>query len=200
MADEPQFAELVTSAYGAVKDLNADEAYKLAGFKIVLTSLVGGNRVVEVPASQGGTKPGNMRTNTVNADASDWAGKIAGMLEIEVDQVNELYYLDGETLKLLINRKQLPDSASASTQHIAALLAAGRQAAGLDVEATDFEIIKEALVAHNVFNAKNWTGYIKSLGSKFICAGKGKQQSIRLTNKAYDEAAIIAKQYLEPSE
>lgn len=200
MADEPKLAQLVTDAYSAVKDLDADDTFKLEGFKIVLTSLVGGNRIPIMPVNKNGTKPGSKSVDTGNLDASDWAGKIANMLDLSIEQINELYYLDGDTLKLLINRKQLPSSASASTQHIAALLAAGRQAAGLDTEATDFEVIKEALVAHNVFNAKNWTSYIKSLGSKFICSGTGKQQSVKLTNKAYDEAAVFAKQYLEPAE
>jgi hypothetical protein len=202
VTDQIKTSELVHEAYNAVKDLAADDSFKLAGFKIVLASLLGaGSGAAPISGNTNTAQtPDSRKPAQAPVDDADWAGKIAQMLDITVDQVAEVYYYDGEQLKLLINRKQLPDTASASTQDVAALITAGRQALGLDMAGTDFEIIKDSLLAYNVFNAKNWTGYIKSLGNKFLYEGTGKHQTIKLTNKAYDEAAKVAHKYLEASE
>lgn len=198
MRDKPDYATLATEAHIAVKDLQAGDEYKLAGYKIILSSLIGGS--VQVHAKTGhAVKPAKTSPpkETTSQDSGDWTSKIAYALGMTVDEISEIYYFDGENLKLLVDRKQLPNSASSGTQHIAALVAAGRQAMGLDENGTKFELIKPALKTHNVFNAKNWTTYVKKLGSKFIYDGTGKQQTIKLTHKAYDVVADIARTYGE---
>lgn len=198
MGDKPEYAALATEAYAAVKDLEAGDEYKLASYKIILSSLIGGHLQVHTKTGQAGEPAKtNPPKGTTPQGNSDWTSKIAEALGMTVDQIAEIYYFDGENLKLLVARKQLPSSASSSTQHLAALVAAGRQAMELDENGTEFELIKPVLKAHNVFNPKNWTTYVKQLGSKFIYDGTGKQQTIKLTNKAYDVVADIARTYVE---
>jgi hypothetical protein len=198
MGDKPDYAALATEAHTAVKDLDASDEYKLAGYKIILSSLIGSPVLVHTKtghaAEAAKTRP---PTGTASQDSGDWTNKIADALGMTIDEIAEIYYFDGENLKLLVGRKQLPSSASSGTQHIAALVAAGRQAMGLDENGTEFELIKPVLKTHNVFNTKNWTTYIKQLGSKFIYDGSGKKQTIKLTNKAYDVVAEIARTYVE---
>lgn len=198
MGDKPDYAALATEAYTAVKDLEAADEYKIVGYKIILSSLLGDP--VQAHAKTGhktDSANGGRPKGATSQDSVDWTSKIADALGMTADQIAEIYYFDGENLKLLVGRKQLPSSASSGTQHIAALVAAGRQAMGFDENGTEFELIKPVLKTHNVFNAKNWTTYIKQLGSKFIYDGAGKQQTIKLTNKAYDVVAEIARTYVE---
>lgn len=198
MGEPTNYSKNVRDAYNAVKDLSAGEQYKLEGFKIVLKASVGlGSNIygsISEPASAATVTKANQVKPKIAG--SDWASKIATMLELTVDQVEEIYFLDGEDLKLIINKKRYPETASLSTQHVAGLIAGGRQAMGLDTNGTAFPLIKDALVANNCFNKKNWTGYIKLLGSKFLFDGSAANQTIKLTNKAYDEVGVIAKSYL----
>lgn len=197
MGDKPNYAALAQEAYTAIKDLEAADEYKLAGYKVILSSLIGSPvRAQTNPAQAADPASGSRPKRATAHDSGDWTGKIADALGMTSDEIAEIYYYDGENLKLLVGRKQLPSSASSGTQHVAALIAAGRQAMGLDENGTEFELIKPALKTHNVFNLKNWTTYIKQLGSKFIYDGTGKQQTIKLTNKAYDAVADIARTYV----
>lgn len=194
MGEEKDYAGLVTRAYDAVKGLDADDTYKIEGYKLVLKQLVQGNVYA---ANDAGSKKvdSERKAPRVLSDDSEWAEKIAHALDLSVDDVTEIYYYDAENdeLKLIVDRKSLPDTASASTVDIAALVAAGRQALGLDVAGTPFELIKTALEAHNCFNKKNWTGYIKKLGSRFLY----EDSRLKLTNKAFEDAAAIAKRYVK---
>ena len=195
MGENRDYAGLVNKAYDAVKGLDADDVYKIEGYKVVLQQLVQGGAIPsdEAPRKKTGSEHKAPRILT---DDAEWVDKIAHNLELTTDQVTEIYYYDNDELKLIIDRKKLPDSASASTVDIAALIAAGRQSLGLDTAGTPYEYIKTALETLNCFNKKNWTGYIKKLGSRFLYEGSGSDSRLKLTNKAFEDAAAIAKKYI----
>ncbi len=196
MGEEKDYASLVVQAYGAVKGLEADDIYKVEGYKLVLKQLIQGT-AYPVDDSAPKKANGERKTQRILTDDAEWADKIAYNLSLTVDEVTEIYYYDNDELKLIIDRKMLPNSAQASTVDIAALIAAGRQSLGLDTAGTPYEFIKAALETHNCFNKKNWTGYIKKLGSRFLYEGSGSDARLKLTNKAFEDAALIAKKYIK---
>src|SRR5690349_5383177 len=120
MGENRDYASLVNKAYDAVKGLDADDVYKIEGYKVVLKQLVQGGAASsdEAPRKKTGSEHKAPRILT---DDAEWVDKIAHNLELTTDQVTEIYYYDNDELKLIIDRKKLPDSASASTVDIAAL-------------------------------------------------------------------------------
>lgn len=196
MGEEKDYASLVIRAHDAVKGLEADDAYKIEGYKLVLRQLIQGGTqsTAEIQVKTGDNE---RKAPRILSDDAEWAEKIAHNLDLSVDEVNEIYYYDNDELKLIIDRKMLPGSASASTVDIAALIAAGRQSLGLDAAGTPYDLIKTALETHNCFNKKNWTGYIKKLGSRFLYEGSGSDARLKLTNKAFEDTAAIAKKYIK---
>lgn len=188
------YKQLAQTAYDAVADLKGDEQFKIEGYKIILAALVGGT----IGLTQGAEQEAKKVSGASHVGDTSWQGKVAAKLDLTVEQVSTIYHLDGENLKIIIDHKRMPKSASQSTQHVAALLAAGRQALGLDENnATAYDLIRLACKDYGCFNAKNFTSYVKLLGSKFIYTGTGANQALQLTYPAFGIAGTIAKNYVE---
>jgi len=192
------YKETVNEAYEAVKDLAAEETYKLEGFKLVLTNLLAG--VASVQPGGGGKKGPEGGRAADAAQATDWQTAIAYKLGIEPEQVADLYHLDDDdTLRLLLEPKRLPRSQAAAMKDVAALLAAGRQAAKFDAGSTSFDAIRKECEEHNCLNKSNFTKYLNAMKPRFIVDGKGQNQALRATTRGFDEAGTIAKKYLQES-
>lgn len=184
----------VNEAYAAVSDL-ADKDFKLQGFKIILGSLLGKGIAGQIPGASNGTgaQPDDLQNPT------DWQGAIAARLGISARDVAKLYHSDGEDdLRLILDTKILPKKSQAlATQQIAALVCAGRQAAKFDEGGvTRFDVIRKECTEYGVLNKSNFTGYLKKMKPKFLIEGKGMSQAMRVTAQGYDDAAKIAKKYL----
>lgn len=193
MGEDNQYQDKVVLAYDAVKNLEADDSFKLAGFKSVLNALLGTSN--QAPMS--GVTPNPTVTNGMSQPATTggWEDAIADKLSLTVEQVASIYHLDGDDLKIIVDHKKLPKSLSQSTQHLAALFAAGRQALKLDEGRTDYDLIRGVCREYNVYNSKNFTAYVKLLGNRFIYSGSGQNQSLSLTLPAFSMVSEIAKRY-----
>lgn len=184
----------VNEAYAAVSDL-ADKDFKLQGFKIVLGSLLVKGVAGQIPGASNGT--GAQADGFQNP--TDWQSAIAARLGISAGDVAKLYHSDGEDdLRLILDTKILPKKSQAlATQQIAALVCAGRQAAKFDEGGvTSFGVIRKECTEYGVLNKSNFTGYLKKMKPKFLIEGKGMSQAMRVTAQGYDDAAEIAKKYL----
>lgn len=195
MSDENQLKALVEKAYRAVEGLNADDAYKIEGFKIVLKVLVGGEAAPIVNAGAAGQK--GPETDP-EPNKGTWQDKIAAKLEMSAEEIGTIYHLEEDELRVIIDHKKMPGkNMSKCTQHLAALLAAGRQALNLDENGrTSHSLIKDVCVEYGCYNARNFTTYVKKLGNKFIY----KDKALQLTRPAFGATKDIAKKYVEERE
>ena len=182
----------VNEAYAAVSDLS-DKDFKLQGFKLVLSSLLGqGVPGVKLPVGSGSGAPAG------NHQPTDWQDAIAARLNIAAEDVAKLYHSEGDQdLRLVLDTKLLPKSQASATQDIAALISAGRQAAKFDEgNSTSFDAIRKECNEYGVLNKSNFTGYLKKMKPKFLVEGKGMSQTMRVTAQGFDAAAEVAKKYL----
>lgn len=194
MGKTDELKDKVNEAYAAVADISKEEI-KLEGFKLVLTSLLS-QAFVQQPGSNLGL---GSEVTPPSEPSTDWQTAIAARLHISGVQAAKLYHSDdNQELRLILDTSILPKKSQAlATQHIAALICAGRQAAKLDGDGyTSFDVIRAECVEYGVLNKSNFTGYLKKMKPKFIVEGKGKNQSMRVTAQGFDEAAEIAKKYL----
>ena len=179
-----QYKELVQLAYDSVKDLKVEDEYKLAGYKVLLENLLGAPTQSVITATETGA-------TSATFDTTDWQKQIASRLGIEPSEVAEIYHQTEEgMIELIIEAKDLPSTNSKSTVDIAALLAAGRQAAGLE-KATPIDDIRKAAEHYRVYDNKNFARTLRQLGSKF----RNDNSTIELTNGAYKITADIARKY-----
>ncbi len=197
MSQQPENSkQLVQVAYDAVKELDATDEYRLAGFRIVLKSLMpGAPAVSQLPVPQTGT--GGTALSKEQPTPSDWQNTIASKLNITAEQVAEIYHFTDEGIvELIIEGKDLPKTNSKSTQHIAALITGGRQAMGIE-RVTAIEVVRSACEHYRVYDSKNFMKYTRQLGSKFRFDGSNSSVTIELTNGAFKIAGEIATGYLE---
>lgn len=184
------YSRHVQTAYDAVKELDATDDYKLSGYQIVLKSLL--LDVTPSPASGYQSKNSN-KQNATSAENEDWQVTIASKIGITPEQVGEIYhYTDEGVIELIIENKDLPKTNSKSTQHIVALLTAGRQALGGE-RTTTLDVVRSACEKYRVYDSNNFMKYVRQLGSKFRIEGS----NIEVTNGAFKIAGEIANLYLE---
>ena len=175
--------------------MEASDEYKLEGFKIVLKASLASHSDVTTDQRSAQFYDGGAHDKTAGS-SEKWTKDIAAKLGISAESVSNLYHYPGEgQLDLIIESKDLPKTNSKSTQHIAALLSAGRQAIGID-RATSLEEIRKACDHYRVYDAKNFSSYVKALGSKFRFDGDGSARTVELTNGAFTATGEIAKKYL----
>jgi hypothetical protein len=185
----------VQTAYDAVKELDATDDYKLSGYRIVLKSLLLGTVPDAGPIQPQGKN--NPLANPNPAGTSDWQTLIASKIGISPEQVAEIYhYTDEGTVELIIEGKDLPKTNSKSTQHVAALLTAGRQALGKE-RTTLLDVVRGACEEYRVYDSNNFMKYVRQLGSKFRFEGVGSSMTLELTNGAFKIAGEIALTYVE---
>jgi hypothetical protein len=187
-----QYSELAQQAYDAVSKMTGDKEFKIEAYRIILAVLISGS---PAQIKQKGSDNISQHGSGVDVAADDWQQKIANKLKISTDNVLSIYYLDGDTLKLIVDHSKLPtDNDSKATQHLAALLAAGRQALGLDSDdKTPYKAIREICEEYGCYNPKNFATYIKKLGKKFFYDNR----TLRLSSPAFGIAAEIAQNYID---
>src|SRR5947209_7719954 len=63
--------------------------------------------------------------------SDDWLEKISSRLGVSREQVEGVFFLDGDKLELVVGHARFDTAKSRATEQIALLVSAGRQAAGL---------------------------------------------------------------------
>jgi hypothetical protein len=118
---------------------------------------------------------------------------IAARLNLDLELVNELYYVDGDSLNLALAASKLDPKKAAGTQQIAILVAAGRQAGGWD-EWTAVARIRAVSRDYGRFDEANFASTIKRMGDVFSFRGRPRQLEVRLTRPGYERAADLARE------
>lgn len=180
--------EVTRLAFESVKDLPEDNGYKIEGYKIVLSSLLNGRATASVVDN-------DIQNPIVSQNSADWQKKISSTMDLTVQQVGEIYHMNDEgTLELLVESKDLPNTTSKSAQHLAALICAGRQAAGIE-KSTSLDEVRKVCEHYKVYDSKNFSSSMKQLGSKYRFSGSNSTRAVELTNGAFKLASDVAKNY-----
>jgi hypothetical protein len=117
---------------------------------------------------------------------------IAKRLGLDPELVGEIYYIDGDRLGLAVASSKLDGKKAASTQQIALLVAAGRQAGGWE-EWTDVSLVREAARDYSRFDQANFASTIKRMGDVFSFRGRARALELRLTRPGYEQAANLVR-------
>jgi hypothetical protein len=121
---------------------------------------------------------------------------MARVLGISASLLDMVYdRMDGD-VELVIHRSKLPQRKAPAMKTVAMLVAAGRQAAGLD-EWTSVNVIREVCRHFGVLDLGNFATEVASLGDAFLVRGKGQSRAFKVTRHGFEEAGRLITQLVD---
>jgi hypothetical protein len=129
-------------------------------------------------------------------DDADGLQRIAGKLKLDREIVSHVYYLnpDGKSLEVVISPSRLPSKFGPAIKELALLVAAGRQAAGIDAEWTTADEVRKVCEHFKRYDASNFAAYIKQMEDVFSMRGTAHKREVRMTMPAWEQAtALVAR-------
>lgn len=142
-----------------------------------------------------GAKPRGTTRDTTrdepDGDTDDPLEKIAQRLHVDLATVEKVFDFHGGELNLAISANKLSSSKSRATGEIALLLAAGRQAIGLDGAGTHVTVIREAAKNYKRLDGPNFATSIGALDKTMTVRGSGRDRSLKMTTPAWSSAAEL---------
>jgi hypothetical protein len=124
------------------------------------------------------------------ASAASAIDRIAERLQVDVDVVRDVFHYDDERgLKIVISPKKLEPSRAGGTKQLALLVAAGRQAAGLDEDDwTDIGEVRQVAQDYKKFDSANFAKHISGMKDEFNVTGPAQKRLIKVTRPGWDKA------------
>jgi hypothetical protein len=137
-----------------------------------------------VPDGNSGQETGS----PADADPDDLVQRIATKLGLDRRLVDETFEIEDGQVKLTVARPKLESAKTAGTKQIAVLLAAARQAAGIE-EKTKAQTIREVADDYGKLDPPNFAATIGELGDYLSFSGGRMSREVKVKRAGYEEAA-----------
>lgn len=121
------------------------------------------------------------------APSEDLLGRIGEKLGVDRSVVAEVYEQSELDIEVVVAPSKLDRSKMGATKQVALLVAAGRQAAGLE-ETTRVDKIREAAELYGIHDPNNFARAITDMSDDFIISGSSRTRIVRLRRPAWDRA------------
>lgn len=122
---------------------------------------------------------------------------IAEKLGVDVAAVEQVYDYHGGELHLAVHPDKLAPSKSRATAEIAQLLAAGRQAIGLDESSTHVSLVREEAEHFKRYDQANFATTINSLSKVMTVRGSGRERTLKMTSPAWRAVTDLVRRLTE---
>lgn len=132
-------------------------------------------------------------------DGEDSANqRIAEKLDIPVDRVRDIYFMDGNSLGLALPSGALSKSMSEGARQIALLIVVGRQAAQMESDGwTHSSEIRKVCDHYGKFDVGNFGKTLRAMADVFQIKGTGTSRQVRPRQLAYERAAALIQELAE---
>jgi hypothetical protein len=180
MTDHDRVKDILKQAADLVAAADVPDDLRAAAFAKAVDLLAGrsvGATIVEPPADP-----------DLNIDPDDLIQRIATKLNLDRELVDETFEVEDGQIRLTVARTKLNAAKTRGTKQIAVLLAAARQAAGLE-EKTKFDIIREVADDYGKYDSPNFAATLNELGDYFSISGPRGDRELKVRRAGYDEAA-----------
>jgi hypothetical protein len=134
----------------------------------------------------------------LSTDASGGVEKIAAKLELDSEVVSRVYDVDEDGVHLTIKPNSLSPTKKFAQQEVTYLLAAGRQAVGLE-EWTPTKIVIEATHDRGVHDTNVSKAVTALEGDGFRFRGTKGKREMKISAVGFSKAAEIVKRFTEAS-
>jgi hypothetical protein len=176
-----EVTKILREAFDAVKAAELPtEVLGVAMGKAV--DLIGG---VPRPSQEEAKKEGGLKVDT-----GDLLGKVAAKLGVARELVDDTYEVVDGDLVLSIPRPKLDAAKTKGTKQVALLVAAGRQAAGLE-EWTETKTIRAVADDYGKFDSPNFASSVAELGDSLKFVGTGAARKVKVRLVGFEEAGKL---------
>jgi hypothetical protein len=177
--------EMLIQALKEVDEANIPQELRAVAF---------GKAVDLVAANAGGTtEQSQQRRQDLGGSGHPAIGdspldKIAARLKLDVGVVQDVYHYDDERgLQIGVSSKKLEASRAGGAKQLALLVAAGRQAAGLDDgDWTDVGEIRQVCQDFKKFDSANFAKHIAGMKDEFNVTGSAQKRMVKVTRPGWD--------------
>lgn len=149
--------DLLRSAVKTLDDASVPEELRKVAFEKSFDALAGNTAISTADENVSGRGPGDadaQRTTPSPVVTSTSIGKIAAAMGVDEEAAGHVFEVSGDELVLTVTRDQLGEGRVEAIREVALLVAAGRQAAGLDEDRTHTTKVRREAEQFNVV-AKN---------------------------------------------
>jgi hypothetical protein len=189
------------AAAAALADVNA-LAVEGEDRKIVLKALLEVRLGVSAPAAPtfygaaGHVKPDPAALNQP-VDDRDVMGKISAVLKVDRDTLELVYALQDNEPHVVVAPKRIAPNKAEATRQLGQLVAAARQAAGLE-EWTSTATIRKIVTDYGRLDSGNFAASIQHMDSVAVIRGKGQQREVKITKPGLEATADLIKSLAGP--
>jgi hypothetical protein len=152
-------------------------------------------KAIDLAAGPQPARPAARKTQVQDelGDDADGLQRIASKLKLDREVVSHVYYLnpDGKSLEVVISPSRLPSKFGPAIKELALLVAAGRQAAGLDAEWTAADEVRKVCEHFKRYDPSNFAAYIKQMEDVFSIRGTPYKRELRMSSPAWEQATAL---------
>lgn len=181
-------ASILADALKAVEAAKLPKEFQQVAFEKAVEILSGQSAPAVAPVSHPSSGAPASGVVPSAEDQSDSIGRIAAKLGVNRESVERVYHLEGDELKLVLPSSKLAGPKKTATEEIALLVAAGRQASGLDQEATDAEKVRGVAEHYRKYDSPNFSRTIKEMHDVFIVRENGRKKMVKMTQPGWEAA------------
>jgi len=190
-----EIRDILAEAYKAVQDADLPQELQEVAFEKAV-ELISGQGVMRSTAGSAGEASISSAESVAAAEESDLIGRIARRLKIGRESAERIFHIEGDDLKLVVPSSKLSSAKKTATEEIALLVAAGRQAGGLDQETTDADKAREVAEHYRKYDQANFSRTIKDMHNVFIVRENGRKKAVKMTQPGWEAAAELAARIL----
>lgn len=191
MSDQESISETLRIAHLIVVDLKLDAEFRPVAYSKAI-DLLSADKVVSslTPAAPRTGAPGGTNIQPA-AEIADSTSKLARALGVDAEVLELVYVIAGDQLDLVLSRSKLPKERFPAMRTLTILVAAGRQALGLDEGWTPVEVIRNVCRDFGMLDASNFAAAVSAVGDAFVIRGKGAQRQVKVTRAGFEEAGRL---------
>jgi hypothetical protein len=194
MQNQKKIDEILREAAAAVVEADIPEDLRSVAFGKAV-ELISGCLVTEETPVKAGPCPADNDTEAISIQNGDQLGMISQKLEADMDIIENAFEIENGVPQLTIPRSRIASSKRAATKQIALLVAAARQAAGVEQQ-TESKTIRECVDEYGKYDKPNFARAISELEDDVRFNGKGQSRTIKMRRDGFKSAGELVKQLL----
>jgi hypothetical protein len=123
--------------------------------------------------------------STIHVEPGDMVGQISATLKVDRDLADLVYSMQDGEPHIVVSPKRIPSNKANATRQLAQLVAASRQASGLE-EWTSVGNIRKVVTDYGRLDSGNFASYLQGLDGVALLRGKGQQREVKITKPGFE--------------
>ncbi|MBJ7353473.1 MAG: hypothetical protein JHC98_01485 [Thermoleophilaceae bacterium] len=185
---QKSLTDAIKEATSALEESNVPEDLREVAFSKALDSLLG----LSTNANHSAAPTASTQSSKVESDLDAPMAAIATRLRIPDDVVSRVFDVDDDGVHLIPPRSAFAGQKKKATQEVALLIAAARQAAGIE-DWTEVAEIRKVAEKKGVLDSGNFASQMSDLdGHGLRLRGERSKRELKMNDAGYESAGLLA--------